>query len=128
MDQGIFQNVFNRKVKPIKRSVKEARLGLSPSLVVVDELKMTPIFPQFSVNLIIIQESFEKSVLHTETASAFPSWILSWMDVGHSVQTISRISALTNESARLSMTDQSDAMIMTRHSALSDTRLTGSPT
>ena len=43
MDQGIFQNVFNRKVKPIKRSVKEARLGLSPSLVVVDELKMTPI-------------------------------------------------------------------------------------
>ena len=128
MDQGIFQNVFNRKVEPIKRSIIEARLGLSPSLVVVDELKMTPIFPQFSVNLIIIQESFEKSVLHTETASAFPSWILSWMDVGHSVQTISRISALTNESARLSMTDQSDAMIMTRHSALSDTRLTGSPT
>ena len=128
MDQGIFQNVFNRKVEPIKRSIIEARLGLSPSLVVVDELKMTPIFPQFSVKLIIIQESFEKSVLHTETASAFPSWILSWMDVGHSVQTISRIPALTNESARLSMTDQSEAMEMTRHSALSDTRLTGSPT
>ena len=91
MDQGIFQNVFNRKVEPIKRSIIEARLGLSPSLVVVDELKMTPIFPQFSVKLIIIQESFEKSVLHTETASAFPSWILSWMDVGHSVQTISRM-------------------------------------